>query len=256
LAVLVSTSGISFSQALAQSEGGSFLAQSDGQVQLVQDKKKRKKTKRKRKKKGSDEEAAPTDGAASAGEAKPAEAASGTSIHAAHEGQDAPYKFQVSLLSDFAINNQTQGEAKTGTANYDLSGRFGYIITPSIIAGMNLTYSEESYKTEDDTNKSSGYLLGLFGDYLFGDVDKDQMVFFVELGFGFGSESSKAGDVETKASSTQFGLGFGLHYFVDSNVALTGQFNYDTGSKKVDGADEPIKFTSMHLMKIGFSLFL
>jgi len=214
----------------------------DGQVLLAEGKKKRKKGKKKRKK-SSDEEA-------------PAEGAEGSGLHAAQAGAEEPYKWQVSLLSDFALNNSQTGEAKSGTADYDLSTKVGYIIASSIIAGGGLDYSESAFKTEEDTNTTRSYLLKFFGAYNFGDLDKDEMVFYAQLGLGIGSSSSKAGDAETSASSTSFGLGVGMHYFVDSNVALTGEFSYDTGSSKVKDQDEPTKFSSIHLMRIGFSLFL
>ena len=221
----------------------------DGQVLLAEGKKKRKKGKKKRKKSG--DEAAPVEST---------EGAEGTGLHAAQAGVEEPYKWQVSLLSDFALNNQQTGEAKSGTADYDLSTKVGYIIASSIIAGGGLDYSESSYKTEldgeDVTNSSRDYLLQLFGVYNFGNLDTDEMVFYVQLGLGIGSGSSKAGDVETSSSSTSFGLGIGMHYFVDSNVALTSEFSYDTGSSKVKDQDEPTKFSSIHLMRIGFSLFL
>lgn len=249
-----SVGGISFDGAVAAETAGPALAQNDDSMQLAQEKKKRKKGKKKRKGKASAEEgtgeAAPADG-----EAAPADAAGGA-MHSKQEGKETPYKYQVSLLSDFAINNEQTGDAKTGTADYDLRGKFGYIIARSIILGLGLDYTESSFKTEEDTSTSSEYLIRLFGDYVFGNLDVDEMLFFVELGFGVGSSKSKEGDVESSTSSTQFGLGLGIHYFVDSNVAFTGEFSYDTGSRKVKDVDEPTKFSSIHLMRLGFSLFL
>lgn len=251
LVMSISLTGLGAERAFAADDAaGPLIARDDGSVDLAQEKKKRKKGKKKRGKK-TDEAAgeAPADGEA-------APAAGGTGLHAAQAGAETPYKWQVSLLSDFAINNEQTGDAKSGSADYDLSGKAGYIVGSSIILGLGLDYTESSFKTDDETNTSSDYLLRLFFDYVFGDLNKDEMLFFVEAGFGIGSSKSKAGDVESKGSSTQFGVGLGIHYFVDSNVAFTGQFSYDTGSRKVDGVDDPTKFSSIHLMRLGFSLFL
>jgi len=252
LSLLISLSLLSVfggaSNASAAEGNSQYRQGQDGQVLLAQGKKKRKKGKKKRKKSSDDE--------AAAQEAAPAEGAEGTGLHAAQAGADEPYKWQVSLLSDFALNNQQTGDAKSGTADYDLSTKVGYIIAASIIAGGGLDYSESAYKTEEDTNTTRSYLIKLFGAYNFGNLDTDEMVFYAQLGLGIGSSSSKAGDVESSSSSTSFGLGLGMHYFVDSNVALTGEFSYDTGTSKVKDVDEPTKFSTIHLMRIGFSLFL
>lgn len=236
---------------LAMSGTYGAKARAETGTELVQEKKKRKKHKKKRKKPMEDGSEAP----AAEGEEKPAEGAAPT-VHAKQEGVDAPYKWQISLLSDFAVNNETVGEAKTGSADYTLNGKAGYIIASSVILGLGLDYNESSFKTEDATNTSSDYLLRFFGDYVFGDLDKDQMAFFIEAGFGVGSSKSTVGDATSKGSKTALGVGFGIYYFVDSNVAFTAQFLYDTGSRKVDGQDEPTKFTSMHIARLGFSLFL
>ena len=246
LAVVFSVSGLNVTNAFA-AEASPVIAQADGSAQLAQEtKKKRKKGKKGKRKKGGGDAEAPAE----------SEAAGGSNLHVKQEGVETPYKWQVSLLSDFVVNNETTGEAKTGSADYSLAGKAGYIIASSIILGLGLDYYESSFKTEEDTNTSSEYLIRFFFDYVFGDLDKDDMLFFVELGLGIGSSESKTGEVESKGSSSQFGLGLGLHYFIDSNVAFTGQFSYDTGSRKVDGQDDPTKFTSMHLMRLGFSLFI
>jgi opacity protein-like surface antigen len=142
-----------------------------------------------------------------------------------------------------------------------LSAKMLYIIAQSFEVGGGLDYSERSSKSkdaEDETvvNSSSDYVLRLQAIYNFGNLDTDTMVFFAGLGLGIGSGKDKAGDLTSSSSSTQFGLNLGIRYFVDSNVALTGEFSYDTGSKKIQDVDDPVKFSSIHVMNIGFSLFL
>ena len=185
-----------------------------------------------------------------------AAAATGETMHAEQEGTDEPYFLDISLLSDLSVNKQKTGEASTGTADYNLGLRALYIIGGSFEVGPEITYFESSYKTEDETNTSDEYTLGLLAKYNFGELDKDIWVPFVGVGFGIGAGKSKVGEEETKSSSTRFGLDLGTHYFVDSNVALTGEVGYDTGSRKVDGQDEKSDFTELQILKLGFSLFL
>ena len=221
---------------------------------MIAQTKKRKKKKKKRKK--SSEET----GSSSTEEAAPTEAGASTAATgASHPEQESagPYKWHVSLLSDFSQISQQVGDAKSGSGNYELDAMGLYIIGGSVEVGGGLTYSEKTIKYEESTSKDSSMIIRLKGVYNFGDLQNDSSVFFVGLGLGFGNSSSKAGDAdEAKSSITQFGLGLGMHYFVDSNVAFTGEFSYDTGSSKADGADEAAKITEIHFIKLGFSLFL
>lgn len=204
--------------------------------------KKRLRKKKRKKKDGGDEMTAP------GGEG---------GLHAAQEGSsDEPYKWELSLLSDLTLNNQKTGETKTGTADYELSGKALRLLTDSFQLGAALDFGESSYKQDDETNTSRSYVLHLLAKYNFGDLNVDEMIFFVQGGFGIGSESSKNGSAKSEASSTQFGVGFGMQYFVDTNVAFTGEIDYDTGSKKIKDVDEKTSFTTIHVMKLGFSLFL
>ncbi len=214
----------------------------------------RKKKKKKRKKKtGDDPEATPGEGE-KAGE--PAASGGGSNPHKAQEGVEEPYSWEVGLLSDFVVNSTKTGEAKGGSADYNLEAKGLYIIAKSLELGGSFDYAEQSTKTKDSKSDDTRYILSLIGVYNFGNLDHDVFVFFVDANFGFGASSGKAGEVKTSSSITQYGLGFGAHYFVDSNVALTGEFKYDAGSEKVKDAPDPTSFTQMHLMRIGFSLFL
>jgi hypothetical protein len=223
---------------------------------LIAQKKKRKKKKKKRKKGG--EEDAGTEAAAE-GEAAAAEGGTGAAGGSVHGAQESPgkYSWQVSLLSDFRQVSSQVGESKSGSGKYDLDALGLYVIGDSLEVGGGLTYAETTTKYEESTSKSSSVLIKLKGVYNFGNIHTDTSVFFAGLGLGFGSSSSKDGDAdEVKSSVTQFGLGLGMHWFVDSNVAFTGEFSYDTGSSKADGAEEATKFTEIHFIKLGFSLFI
>ncbi len=223
-------------------------------IQLAQAKK-RKKKKKKRKKKsedGNSQEAAPSEGAAPA-------AAEGAAPASVHGEQESPglYKWHMSLISDFKIVSEQTGEAKSGSGNYDLDAMGLYVIGESLELGGGLEFKEQTLKYEDSSNKTSFYLLKLKGVYNFGNIHNDSSVFFTGLSLGFGSSSSKAGEAdEVKSSVTQFGLGLGMHWFVDSNVAFTAEFSYDTGTLKASGGGDPTKFSEIHIARMGFSLFL
>lgn len=228
----------------AEEKPGPMLAQS----------KKRKKKKKKRKK--SSEEAGTSQSAAPTESAAPATGATADASHPEQESSG-PYKWHVSLLSDFSQVSQQVGSSKSGSGKYELDALGLYIIGGSIEVGGGLSYSETTTKYKESSSKDSSMIIKLKGVYNFGNLQNDSSVFFAGLGLGFGSTSSKAGDAdEAKSSITQFGLGLGMHYFVDSNVAFTGEFNYDTGTSKADGADEAAKITEIHFLKLGFSLFL
>ena len=217
----------------------------DDQILLA---KKRKRRKNRRKKRKKNMEA--TDGAAT-----------DTTMHAEHEGKDEPYMFEVSLLSDFKQISTTVGDADpVGSGNYNLSGRMLYIIANSIQVGADLTYDDSTTKFEESESSDTAYVLTLLGGYNFGNIDEDSMVFFVRAGFGFGSTSSKttsdAGDVEADASLSRITFALGLHYFVDSNVALTTEFAYDSDTLKPSEGDIETKVTTIHFARIGFSLFI
>jgi len=208
--------------------------------------KKRKRSKKKRRKKKAKVEAGV--------------AAEGKTMHAAHEGLDKPYQYQVGLYSDFAILNSQTGDSKSGSGKYTLNLRALYIIGGSFEAGGELDYSETTVKGKESEKLDRSYVLTVLGVYNFGNLDVDQTIFFVKFGFGFGSatSSSKVGDekVDGSASITRLTLGLGMHYFVDSNVAITTQFVYDSDTSKDEDADDPTVTSTIHLAKIGFSLFI
>ncbi len=222
-------------------------------IQLAQAKK-RKKKKKKRKKKSDDgsQGVAPIEGESSA----PAEGSAPASVHGEQESPGL-YKWHVSLLSDFKIVSEQTGDAKSGSGNYDLDALGLYVIGESLEIGGGLVFKEKTEKYEDSSNKTTSYLLKLKGVYNFGNIHSDSSVFFTGLSLGFGSNSVKIGEGdEVKSSITQFGLGLGMHWFVDSNVAFTAEFSYDTGTLKGDGGGDPTKFSEIHIAKMGFSLFL
>jgi hypothetical protein len=236
--------------------GGSTIDEKPS-TQLAQAKK-RKKKKKKRKKKSDDagQGVAPIEGDSP----EPAESGAPASVHGAQESPGL-YKWHVSLLSDFKIVNQQTGDAKSGSGNYDLDALGLYVIGESLEIGGGMVFKEKTEKYKTSSNKTTSYLLKLKGIYNFGNIHSDSSVFFTGLSLGFGSNSVKIeGDEvdssESKSSITQFGLGLGMHWFVDSNVAFTAEFSYDTGTLKGDGGGDPTKFSEIHIAKMGFSLFL
>ena len=78
------------------------------------------------------------------------------------------------------------------------------------------------------------------------------------MGQGVGASTGFFGRDRKHERRIAVGFGAGLHYFMDTNVALTTEFSYELGTDKVtspSGAD-PNKYSTLHLARIGFSLFL
>lgn len=227
---------------MAAESGPSTITEGDKdqQIMLAQKRKRRKNRRKKRKKSSS------ADG----------DLGSGKTLHAEHEGKDAPYAWDVGLLSDFRIVNSQTGDADpVGQGEYFLNGRALYIIGGSFEVGGDLEYSEVTVKTEDNETKNSSYVLTILAGYNFGSIDEDKMVFFARGGFGFGSSTVDLGDDSTSNSITRLTLAGGLHYFVDSNVALTTEIAYDADTVKPEEGD-PTDVTTIHIARIGFSLFI
>ena len=183
---------------------------------------------------------------------------SGSALHAQQDGgnPEAPYKWEASLLSDFARKTSTTAGVSSGSGTYDLDALGLYVISSLIEVGPRVTYHESTAKLGEASITDRAYGLAGVAKINFGDINRDEHLFFAKLFFGFGSDTSKTGDADAaKTSSTQYGLGLGFHYFVDSNVALTAEVSYEGGSEK-PAEGEATSVSTIHLMKIGFSLFL
>ena len=174
-------------------------------------------------------------------------------------GSEKPYFMEVSLLSDLSRNSSktTVGDesVSTGSGVYDMQVKSLFVLKHRFLLGPNLTYSETTTKSADTTDKSSNLDLDLLGQFCFGNIDEDVNVFFVEGGLGYGMSQSKSGDTTAKGTETKLILGFGLHHFVDSNVALTGQMSLEQGNEKSDGGTTST-IQVIHFLTVGFSLFI
>ena len=131
------------------------------------------------------------------------------------------------------------------------------IFAGSFEVGPRLDWQETTIKRESgDPSTTRSYDLGVLLGYNFGNLNTRLLVPFVQLGFSVSTETSKSGTVESKTSGSNLILGGGLHYFIDSNVALTAEMAYQTGSKKAADATEATKVTKIDFLNLGFSLFL
>jgi hypothetical protein len=220
-------------------EQGPLLAQADGKA----NKKRRRKRNRRRKMQRQKQQEMQA-----AENAKP-------NTHAAQEGSVEPYKWELGLTSDLSRTTSKQGDAETGYGSYNLNLKALYLVSNSFEVGGQLAYDETTTKVEDSESGSSSYMLHLLGKYNFGNLDEDTFLFFVYGGFGFGNATTKAGDTESSVSRSGYRLGLGSHYFVDSNVALTTQIDMESNSEKPEEGDA-VESTRLHLLQIGFSLFL
>ena len=193
------------------------------------------------------------DGSAGGGESGDATG----SMHGAQEGTDAPYQYEVALLSDFSRTSKTTGDVEGGSADYQLFLRTLYIISASIEAGVDLDFRESSSKTEDETLTVRDYGLAFVGLYNIGNLDEDISLPYVFASLGFrGGEAPDAKGDTINSSGFRFGLGGGYRYFVDSNVAIDGELSLEYGTESQDDADDPTTVLKLNLLKVGFSLFI
>lgn len=184
-------------------------------------------------------------------------------VHHEHEGEkDEPYYLELSLFSDFVrseASTKLEGsdeEAKTGYGQYSLAFEALYLTSPTFEIGGGIDYWEQSSKAGGETSTSREYTLNLKAKMNFGNIDEDLTVFYGYLGAGFGAGTTPVenSDEEAKTSIMRYGLGFGAHYFVDSNVALSGEMGLNIGSRKQDGSETTTQ--DLHLLRLGLTLFL
>ena len=206
---------------------------------------------RKRKKKSSDEQD-PTTGS----DEKSAEA------HAAQiGGTKKPYNMEVSLLSDLTQTSTTtssgDSSSKSGVGEYSLGVKSLFVMKHRFLLGPELIYEESTSKEADFTTKISSLELDILAQFCFGDIDEDINVFFVEGGLGYGTSQTQNGDSSSsKSSGTKFIAGLGLHHFLDSNVALTGEITLDQATQKPSDGSGTSMTQSIHFLKLGLSLFI
>jgi hypothetical protein len=182
-------------------------------------------------------------------------------VHAAQANSPKQkYRAELSLLSDLASYESTHKSgdetSKDGYGEQDITAKGLFVLTPSILAGPQLDYHEMTTKTKDDTSKTTDLVLRVVGKYVFGNIDKDEILGFAQLSLGYGNGQTKAGDDTLKSTKTLFGLGGGVHYFLDADVALTAELTYDTGNESYSGGGGSGSVTEIHYLNIGFSLFL
>ena len=169
------------------------------------------------------------------------------------------YTWHAALLSDFRQQRTETKVSKGGSGNFDLDLMALYVTAIGLEVGGQLNYTESTVKgsSDDSTSKASAMLFRLKSVFNFGNIQKKPFIFFAGASLGFGSASAKIGTGDdAKTSLTRFGLGIGAHYFVDSNVAITGETQIDTGSNKGKGDAGETKVTDIHFLKLGFSLFI
>jgi len=248
---------------LAQGAQQSSLGESqEGALLLAQSERKKhsRSPKERRKKKAPVQQ-----GDSSAPAEAPADAVAAPSIHAAHEGKDEPYSWHVELLSSLMrFDQQPEGGDKIGSGYYSFDLKLLKVIASSIEVGPILSWSDSTTKIKgSDPSKSQSLTAGLRLGYNIGNLDKDLLLPFIWVGFGIINEKEESGNTTSATSGTGFGVGAGLHYFVDSNVALTGEFSLasDSLTTKVkigEGTEveSKAKRTVLDFLSLGFSLFI
>ena len=177
-------------------------------------------------------------------------------LHEKQEGEfDKPYKWEL----DFDVELTRVTEAEDGVAG-DGFGRFSfsadalYIFSGKIGIGPLFDFTQKS-TSADDSEQS--IVFGAKAKYNFGLVDEDIWLFFVEARFALGSTKETIGGVAGDANpTTLFGGGIGVHYFVDSNVALTALIDFRRSQTKNTATEVVTIRNTLGLLRAGLTIFI
>jgi outer membrane protein len=145
----------------------------------------------------------------------------------------------------FVTGAVTFGSEKTGdfkTNSFELAPQVGYFLTENIAIGGKIGFA--SYKEEfsgTDVEDMSGFKVGAFGRYYF--TPANQFSLFGQLGLDYSNMEDKLADY--KESTVDFGLGFGMNYFVSSNFSIeagVAVLGYSTNDNGGNGAEKTNSF--------------
>lgn len=173
--------------------------------------------------------------------------------------QTAPGPFRLGLEGNAVAHDkvtlsasQGAGSAPAATTNLGLPGAalgvaLGYSVTPNVLLGGRLLASSKQTKVGDASADSTSFAIVPHAEYVF---DGAVVRPFLAAHVGYGSTSSKAGELESSTSSFLIGPGAGLHAFVASAfsidaglVALLQQASAKTGSAELSGSGYTILAT-------------
>lgn len=133
------------------------------------------------------------------------------------------------MIGGTAGFNNTNFGNDVKVTDINLSPNLGYFIIDNLAVGAGVGLNSS---TSEKLGDVSSFALTPFARYYF--LGSGDVRLFGQGRFGFGSQ--KVGDLDAQ-SFTTWGLGAGLNYFLNNNVALEALLGYD--SRKVKDAANP-----------------
>jgi long-subunit fatty acid transport protein len=130
------------------------------------------------------------------------------------------------MIGGTAGFNSTDFGGDVKVTDIDFSPNLGYFIIDNLAIGAGLGFGSSK---SDKLGDVSSFALTPFARYYF--LGTGDVRLFGQGRFGFGSQ--KVGNLDSQ-SFTTWGLGAGLNYFLNNNVALEALVGYD--SRKVKDA--------------------
>jgi len=150
-------------------------------------------------------------------------------------------------------DNATTTNSKTTT--FDFGPRAGYFFIDNLAAGLGLDFSSTATKAEGSGNKDSHneFTISPFVRYYL----QPGIFFQGTYGIGPGNYKEKKGSTTTttKYTASNWSVGAGYAYFLNSNVAVEPFIGYGARSQKVKDPDYR-NVDSGLFINIGFQIYL
>jgi hypothetical protein len=197
---------------------------------------------------------------------------SGVGVHREQEGNDVPYKAEITLNTDLSfLSTEVEGSDSdpVDSTTIDLGVEWLFVLKPFEI-GPDVRFSSDStassVTTVDAAGKSttevvetttSGYSIGGLFKWNFGDLDHALLVPFAYGGIGYRAAESKSGDADAvKTSGLAIRAGGGVNIFLDSNVAFNPRAEFRMETDKGEGEDAVESTTTGLKVLVGIAVFI
>jgi len=162
-------------------------------------------------------------------------------------------------VSFSATTNKTKTDNATTTndktTSFDFGPRAGYFFIDNLAAGLGLDFSTTSWKDDGSDNKETRneFVISPFVRYYL----QPGIFFQGTYGIGPGNYKEKTGSTttSTKYTASNWSLGAGYAYFLNSNVAVEPFIGYGARSQKVKDPDYK-NVDSSFFINIGFQIYL
>ena len=147
----------------------------------------------------------------------------------------------IFLEGNIQYNATNNRNTEVETSNFNISPKAGYFLNSDFAFGVEASYGQNKETEEDIETTNSNLSAGIFGRYYFLDLGK-RFKTFTELGVNYLHTKTEIDGVEDdlKANGFGAGLGLGINYFVNDNIAITfglsDLISYQSVKADIDGA--------------------